>query len=302
MCNTAIIILNYNGEDDTKECLESINKFYSKLKNLQIILIDNNSLFPLKDSYLKSLNLNVFHIKNVENKGFAEGNNIGIRQALKMNCDIIALINNDTVFIDNSLTNAVDYLHKNSDIGIIGLINYFYDDPEKIFQAGFISKLDYGKSSTININNYKNKGIASVDYVPGSSIIIRNNVFRRIGLLDPKYFAYFEEYDFCVRAKRKDFKVCVLLESKILHKVGKSSTSVVKLYLRTRNKLLFFKKHASIKGFWQAFIRHIGITILRIVFQERNKRKLFKSMFVGIKDYYSNFFYKGSIDKINKWK
>ena len=299
--NIGLIILNYNGEDDTKECLESINKFYSKLKNLQIILIDNNSLFPLKDSYLKSLTLNLLHIKNVENKGFAEGNNIGIRQALKMNCDVIALINNDTVFIDNSLTNAVDHLHKNPDIGIIGLINYFYNNPEKIFQAGFISKLNCGKSSSINID-YKNKGVALVDYVPGSSIIIRNNVFRRVGLLDPKYFAYFEEYDFCVRAKRKDFKVCVLLGSKILHKVGNSSTSVVKLYLRTRNKLLFFKKYASIKGFWQASIRHIGITILRIVFQERNKWKLFKSMFIGIKDYYNNFFYKGSIDKINKWK
>lgn len=295
--NIGLILINYNGLNDTKECLKSINKFYSHLNKLQIILVDNNSYVPLKDSYLDNLNLNIIHIKNHINEGFTGGNNIGIKKAIEAGCEYIALINNDTVFVDDSLLKVVNCFEDNFNIGIIGIINYYYSNPELIWQAGFRSNLFLGYSKKIKTNN-STMNIVPVDYVPGSSIVIRKSVFEENGFLDERYFAYFEEYDFCIRAKKKKINIGFLNGTKILHKVGKSSTSPIKLYFRTRNKLLFFHKHGSALGFVIAFTAHAIISIKRIVFSKNDKGKLIKAFLLGFKDYYNEHFYRGSIENI----
>lgn len=295
--NIGIIIINFNGEDDTKECLESINKFYSHLEKLQIILVDNNSFVPLKDSYLNNLNLNILHIKNTENEGFAKGNNIGIKKVLEANCEYIALINNDTVLVDDSLQKVLNAFEKNKSYGIIGMINCYYSNPEMIWQSGFKSNLYFGFSKKVKAtSSFTN--LIPVDYVPGSSIVIRKSVFDEIGFLDERYFAYFEEYDFCIRAKRKKINIGFLNGSKILHKVGKSSTSAIQLYFRTRNKLFFYAKYATPFGYICAFIIHIIISLVRIIFSEREKKKLMKALIFGVKDYFNNYLYKGSLENI----
>ena len=297
-----IIIINYGNVEDTIQCVNSLERFYRNNRNINLILVDNNALEYLNDDFVKRINFKVYHIKNEENKGFAEGCNIGIERALQIGCDVVALINNDTIFIDDSLIKAAQCLISNSDIGIIGLINYYFDQPTKVWQSGFISKLNSGRTYRVNLNNnaQKDNEIMPVDYVPGSSIIIKSEVFKKIGLLDSKYFAYYEEYDFCIRTKKEGYKVGVLLESKILHKVGKSSISSVKLYLRTRNKLLLYKKYANIIGFFIASIKHIGISIFRIVFFEKTKGELFKAMIYGVKDYLNNNYYYGSLNKLKR--
>ena len=73
-------------------------------------------------------------IINTVNKGFAEGNNIGIKKAIEAGCEYIALINNDTVFVDDSLLKVINCFEDNFNFGII---NYYYSNPEIIWQAGF---------------------------------------------------------------------------------------------------------------------------------------------------------------------
>jgi len=294
-----VVIINFNGEDDTKKCLKSIERFYSSQENFLVILVDNDSFNVFGENFLKNLKINVLLIRNQENKGFAEGCNIGIRKALDFGCDYVALINNDTIFVDNSLLSAIASLNGEQDLGILGLVNYFLDNPEEVWQSGFISRLNSGRTYSLKLpKSYDSNDIAFVDYVPGSSIIIKSEVFNKVGLLDPKYFAYFEEYDFCVRTKKAGYKIGVLLGSKILHKVGRSSDSPTKLYLRTRNKLLFYKQNANNCGFLMAFFKHLGISVLRIMFAQREKKALFKAMVWGIKDYYNGVFYYGSLNKI----
>jgi len=294
-----IIIVNYYGENDTIECIESINECYSHQENIHIVLVNNNYTEKFDKSLLNKLKINITIIDNFENKGFAEGCNIGIRKALDFGCDYVALINNDTIFVDNSLLSAIASLNGEQDLGILGLVNYFLDNPEEVWQSGFISRLNSGRTYSLKLpKSYDSNDIAFVDYVPGSSIIIKSEVFNKVGLLDPKYFAYFEEYDFCVRTKKAGYKIGVLLGSKILHKVGRSSDSPTKLYLRTRNKLLFYKQNANNCGFLMAFFKHLGISVLRIMFAQREKKALFKAMVWGIKDYYNGVFYYGSLNKI----
>ena len=295
--NIGLVLINYNGLDDTKECLKSINKFYSHIEKLQIILVDNNSHITLKDSYLDNLDLNIVHIKNHMNKGFTGGNNIGIKKAIEDGCEYIALINNDTVFVDDSLLKVVNCLKDSSNFGIIGMINYYYSKPKKVWQAGFRSNLFLGYSKKIKTNN-NFMTIVPVDYVPGSSMVIRKSVFEENGFFDERYFAYFEEYDFCIRAKKKKMNIGFLNGTKILHKVGKSSTSSIKLYFRTRNKLLLYHKHGSALGFFIAFTLHLIISIKRIVFSKKDKGKLIKAFLFGFKDYHNEYFYRGSIENI----
>tara|TARA_B110000208_G_scaffold183107_1_gene235484 strand:- start:141 stop:1031 length:891 start_codon:yes stop_codon:yes gene_type:complete len=291
-----IIIINFNGVSDTQECLKSIESLYSK-QNIQVFLIENDSLNCIKEDFINSLNFKITQIINTVNKGFAEGNNIGIKKAIEAGCEYIALINNDTVFVDDSLLKVINCFEDNFNFGIIGIINYYYSNPEIIWQAGFRSNLFLGYSKKIKTNNTA-MNVVPVDYVPGSSIVIRKSVFEENGFLDERYFAYFEEYDFCIRAKKKKINIGFLNGTKILHKVGKSSTSSIKLYLRTRNKLLFYHKHGSALGFVIAFAVHAIISIKRIVFLKNDKGRLIKAFLFGFKDYYNEHFYKGSIENI----
>lgn len=292
-----IIIVNYNGKLDTMECLISLDLYHKNNSNITVFLVDNNSYDPLDDYFIKKLDTNVLHIKNTNNEGFAKGNNIGITKALESGCELIALINNDTVFVDDSLQKVINCFKNNPSYGILGMINYYYSDPNLVWQSGFSTNLFWGFSAKIGYTAGR-ENIVPVDYVPGSSIVVRSDVFKDIGFLDEKYFAYFEEYDFCIRAKKNGINIGFLNGSRILHKVGKSSTSTVQLYFRTRNKLMFYHKYASTLGFICAFVTHIIVSTGRIIFSKNEKLKMMRALIFGVKDYFNNHLYEGSIETI----
>lgn len=295
--NIGIIIINFNGISDTKECLKSIQHLDFR-KKVHVFLIENNPHNCIREDFLNKLDLKITQVINIENKGFAEGNNIGIKKAIYAGCEYIALINNDTVFVDDSLLKVINFMEKNSEYGITGIINYYYNNPVKIWQAGFKSNLIFGFTKKIKVSKTV-PDVVQADYVPGSSLVIRKNVFEKIGFIDERFFAYYEEIDFCIRAKKKKINIGFLNESKILHKVGKSSTSSVKLYLRTRNKLLFYQKHGSVIGYVIALTLHLIISFKRIIFSKNKKSKMIKALILGFKDHFNDNYYIGSIQYLN---
>ncbi len=120
----------------------------------------------------------MFIIENSENKGFTGGNNTGLEMAMNYNSRYTLLLNNDTVLIDNSIQEAISFLDQNKNFGIVGLINYYFHN-NKIWQAGFKLNLNTGKQKQVlpsltSINQY-----SEVDYVPGSSLIIRTNLIDK---------------------------------------------------------------------------------------------------------------------------
>lgn len=295
--NVALIIINFNGENDTIACLESIEEQIKQKELLKVFLIENNN-HNIIDVKRLNINFKIEQIINFENVGFAEGNNIGIRLALDEKFEYIGLINNDTVFIDNSLSDTIEILERNTDIGIIGLVNYYYDNPTKIWQAGFkISKKNM--FSSIEVFD-KNNDFVFCDYVPGSSLIARSKVWEIVGLLNKDYFAYYEEVDFCLRAKKNGFNVAFNPKSVILHKVGVSSISSIKLYLRTRNIFLFLKSHVGKAEYFKQSLKYFLKSILTILIKSTNRKKDFKILAIALNDYFKNNMYKGSLDKISK--
>ena len=325
----AIVLLNWNGWEDTIECLESLYRIdYS---NYRIVLVDNNSsnesLLKIKDycngnikvksnffeynennkpiqikeyskeesesiTNRKDLNgNNLILIKNDINYGFAEGNNIGIRYALQtLNADYVLLLNNDTIVDKDFLGEMVDLGEIDENTGIIGPKIYYYDDPSIIWCIG--GKIDWKLArglhvGTNEVDNGQYNRTEEFDYVSGSAFLVKREVLNRAGLMDKKFFLYFEESDLALRASKKGYKSVYAPEAKIWHKVSKSGGGLSKpigLYYITRNRWLFMKKWAKRSDYtfflaYQAVGAIIFPIVLSIYYKNQN---LFWAYYKGL--------------------
>ena len=230
--NKPIYVLEYTREEAEKGGNFRREKYFSKLpsdRKLRLIL-------------------------NEKNYGFAEGNNIGIRYALKaLNPDYILLLNNDTVVDRNFLTELVKVAESDERIGIAGPKIYYYGyrgRTDVINFAGGKLSIWRGQTSHIGIKEI-DKGqydkIREVDYVEGSCLLIKTNTLSKVGLLDPNYFVYWEENDLCIRCRRVGYRVIYVPKAKIWHKISSSSgkVSFYRIYYLTRNRFLFMKKYST---------------------------------------------------------
>jgi len=287
----AIIILNWNGWEDTIECLESL--YQINYPNFDLILVDNaskdNSVEKIKEycegnirvisdffeynQYNKplkiiestkeelnvkskiersDLNKKLFIIKNDENYGFAEGNNIGMRYVLNnLDSDYILLLNNDTVVDKNFLKELINVAETGHKIGFVGPKIYYYDFNGKkdvINFAGGKLNILKGQTSHIGLNevdNGQHNEIKEVNYIEGSCILAKSEMIRKIGLIDPSYFTYWEDNDWCMRGYKSGYKSIYVPKARIWHKVSASNINLTKEYYFTRNQLWFIKKYAT---------------------------------------------------------
>lgn len=286
MPKVSIIIVNWNQEADTAECLNSLKRIdYS---DHEIILVDNGSRDSSPDN-IQGRFQNIKLIRNRENKGFAEGNNVGIREALKRNADYILLLNNDTVVEADFLTSLVNIAEADSSISMATPKIMFYRDRDTIWFAGgsflpFIEKpshLYYGRKDVGQV-----KDVTETEWISGCCMLIKREVFEKIGLLDADYFNNYEDVDFCVRARRAGYKIVVVPQARIYHKFAASmggKFSPFYTYFRTRNNLLFFKK----TGRWLPLALNFVIFPLYSIFESlRNKEfQGIKTIFVAIWDF-----------------
>jgi GT2 family glycosyltransferase len=275
----AIIILNWNGWKNTVECLESI--YQIDYSTYEIVLIDNGSKDgsvekikeyadgkiwveskfykynpsdkPIKlikpgNSLLSNLQFSkeLILIENKMNVGFAEGVNIALRLAQKQPAKYILLLNNDIAVDKRFLNELIDSAEKSPEIGIAGPTIYYYDRPTTVDFAGEdlniwkVKGREYCTKSTTPIE---------VDKIEGSCMLIRRSLLDKIGLLYPKFWAYWEETDLCFRAKKAGFKVVYLPKSEVWHKVASSlggENNSIRQYLLNRNRFLFAKRNLSL--------------------------------------------------------
>jgi hypothetical protein len=216
----SIIMLNWNSIDDTRECLESLKKI--TYPNYDVIVVDNGS--EGDDAKLLSYEYGnqTMIISNAENLGFPEGNNVGIRQALKKGSDFCLLLNNDTTVDPEFLTELVSAARDPS-IGVVGSKIYNYYDSNRVDSVGgdawywFMIMRNKGfEEDTGQFDSLKDR-----DFVLANSMLIKREVFERVGLLDPDFFFGAEEYDYCIRVKRHGYRIVYVPTSKIWHKSGR---------------------------------------------------------------------------------
>ena len=257
----SVIILNYNGLANTLDCLNSLKKCQTQGNQVDFIVIDNNSSDGSK-KVLGTLD-NIHLIPNPQNLGYTGGNNTGIRYALRSKPDLILILNNDTLADKNLIVNLINAA-RNADIispKIYFAKNFeFHKDRYKKDELGRVIWYAGGKIDWSNVigrhagvdevdkNQYDTR--SPVDFATGACMLIKRQVFEKIGLFDEKYFLYLEDMDFCVRAKKAYFKIIFEPKAILWHKNAGSvggSGSDLQDYFITRNRLLFAVKFARLK-------------------------------------------------------
>jgi GT2 family glycosyltransferase len=242
-----IIVLNWNGLQDTIVCLDSVVKL--NYPNFRLIVVDNGSTDGSTDIISKNYP-KVHFIENNENLGYAKGNNVGIRYALENNADYVWLLNNDTVVEQHALLNMVVEAEKDPLNGIIGGKIYYLNSAKKIWFAGAMIEWSRGTSNHIGLNETdvgQYDYVQEIDRVAGCSMLVRREVCHSVGLLDENFFLYVEEVDWCVRARKAGFKCLFVPSSIVYHKASASvpqigTWSKVFNYYNTRNFLYLIQK------------------------------------------------------------
>ena len=269
----AIIIVNWNGWRDTKECLESLQSV--AYPNFSVYVVDNGSTDESYERLIDCQPPTTNHqlIRSETNRGFAGGNNIGIKKALADGAEYILLLNNDTLTQQPTTTDFLTELVKaagsDSRIGIIGPKIYFAQETRGENFESRISNLDSerkiwfgaGKLNWLRTRGYhlnyevidENTSpdskfqILNSDYITGCCLLIKKSVIECIGLLSEDYFLYYEDVDWCLRAKKARYRIAYLPSAHIWHKVSRSAKagSASYVYYHVRNGLMLAWRHGD---------------------------------------------------------
>lgn len=316
-----LIILNYRNYEDTIELLKSIftEPILSSIGCVHII--DNNSknnsleniLASLPISYSKELITDDPHIDSIiehgtsfykvvsyqsnQNLGYAGGNNIGLKGFLSGESDVAIVCNNDLFFPEEQLSifinESFDRLLSNKNLGLIGNILYYYDQPKNIQASGGII------NNVLCRTKHLNEGLEEVsdetfpDYPIGALLMFTRDVLEKVGLLAEDYFLYYEELDYIKRMDKAGFNFFINENAKILHKEGASvgsnsrnynSASLVSDYFLNVNKIEYSKRHN--KKYLSIVIFVVIINAFRRIFRGEYKKGLnIFSYFIGRKVY-----------------
>lgn len=266
MPTVAVIILNWNRPRLSIKTVNSLLKIHHRHFNYQVFLIDNGSTDNSTKQFRRiyGQNKKITILSTGSNLGFVDGNNFGIKHALKNKYDFILLCNNDLLFDPSFLEKLLIPFKKNNRLAIAGPKIYFapgfefhhsrYRQKERgrvIWSAGGHMDWDNILGSNIGIDKVDSgqfdQPLTTIDFISGCCLLIRASALRRIGLLDPAYFMYFEDVDYCQRAKKLGYKILYQPDSKIWHLNSGSSGPGSQLhnYFITRNRLYFARCYAN---------------------------------------------------------
>lgn len=232
-----IIILNHDSKETLKKCLLSV--FKNDYLNFEIILVDNNSadgsLEIAKENFSKA-----YFIKNEENLGFAAGNNIGIRFALERMADYILLLSSGMEVEKDFLTRLVSVAEKNDRAGIFSPLIFNSANRQVQFSGGKISwvRMKYFFRKEIKtLDSWK------TDFATDSAMLIKKEVFKKIGLLDEDYFLFWADIDFGFRACEIGLENIVVASSWVYRQKAEEKSEKDRNYWQVVSRLIFFKKN-----------------------------------------------------------
>jgi GT2 family glycosyltransferase len=218
----AVVTVTYNSEDVLDDFLDSLAR--QQGASFVLIAIDNASsdasLARLRSESRFPLEI----VANAENLGVAEGNNQGILRALDQGFDNVLLLNNDTRFETSFLADLLRVSQLN-DLSILCPLIAGIEPPGTVwFRAGHAhgwqGYLGRHDGAGVAISEVPRGSLEEVEYAPTCALLVRAEVFRRVGLMDPIYFVYFDDVDFCVRAKRAGYAYYVTTDVRMVHKAS----------------------------------------------------------------------------------
>jgi len=319
-----IIVLNWNGKEDTSHCIESIEKI--QYSNLEIVIVDNGSSDDSCATFKKKFPACTL-LETGKNLGYTGGNNVGIEYGLKQGFDYFLILNNDTIVDENIVEGFLEVFNSHPNAGVVGAKVYLMDDPERFDHLGgnWNSKTNrFDMVAHHILDDHKSfESPRELDYVVGAAIMIDRTVIEKIGPLDARFFLYVDETDFCYRAKNAGFSVISAPNAKIWHKVsasffgGKPHSN----YFATRNRLLWiennlprfqsYKKRAYLLGFGIPFyvkkiiLKSLHVFLARIFSNKIQEEKIqeikiYDARLRGAIDYLTRSFGPGRLNKFFK--
>jgi GT2 family glycosyltransferase len=264
MTSVAIIIVHYNTEEETKDCLLSLKDIKRKGLNIHTFVIDNGSKSPLQLPE-NVLGKNTRVIRSDANLGFTNGNNLGISVAQReVNPDYFVLLNNDTTVKPDVIEELVLAAQADPKLGMAVPKIYFYPGRE-FHQKSYPSKekgnvlwFAGGSIDWANLDAF-HRGVDEVDrgqfdststteFATGCCVLLPKTVLERVGTLDPRYFLYLEDVDWSIRVQQAGYELRFVPSAVVWHKNAGSSGgagSPTHQYYQTRNRLFFFTKYAQ---------------------------------------------------------
>jgi GT2 family glycosyltransferase len=286
----AVILINFNSNDFTIKCIESIIDKTSKDLNFQIIIIDNCSekedYIKLEKYYSQNKKSNINLIRNNINVGFGAGNMLGVHYS---NANYLAFVNNDSLLINDCLSIIIDQM-KIKDYGICGplchkedgsllpTIDHFASPIKEIFGRKFLEK--------INSDKYPNRKKIYIEpkkaqFVSGSFMLVKTEYFNAVGGFDTNIFLYYEETDLCKRLQKINKYAYLIPQAQFIHYHGVSTPKNIDIKIELKISFLYIiNKHYGY--FWHKFLLiYLQIQyLIKSIFKPKYW-KLFKVLIVG---------------------
>ena len=289
--NVAVILVNWNGIEDTSACLMSLRELH--YDSYKVVVVDNNSLGK-EGERLKKCFPEIILIQNKINRGFAGANNDGLKWARLNGFEAAWILNNDTVADPDSLRFQIKHFSKRDTAAVGSKILFF--DKAIIWSLGvwlfgfsfkfpfihFFSNISEGETDE---NQSQPRDAA---YISGCSILLRTDIPEVY--FDEKYFAYCEDMDLCFRLRKKGYRLFYEPKSIIRHKASKSTGGKkynrTTLYKTNRNKLYFIRDHLGGCAILllPVYGLNLILTIVRILLFSSKRKDVLKAVFFGFID------------------
>jgi len=234
----SIVILNWNAAEDTIGCVNQITGWEQLVPN--IFVVDNASS-PESLQAIAAACPDVHLICNPVNLGFSGGTNRGIAEALALSDAPILLLNNDATISEQSVIRLLQTMGEREEIGFIGPLLYDADQKEQLLSAGGKNPIKH--HHTRILTPPAGNPIQLVEYVSGTAVIVRANVFNTAGFLDEDYFFSTELADLCMRARQQGYLSAIDSRARAFHTVSRSSSlrDTLYVYYIIRNRFIFIR-------------------------------------------------------------
>ena len=263
-----IVLLNWNSADETIAAVQSLRRM--EYRKYRVLIVDNasqdDSIARLRPLVSEDLDL----LESPINTGYTGGCNQGMKRALELEVDYVWLLNNDAVVEPNTLSSLVSLAESEPSVGLVTPRIASLDEDRLTFAGGIISieRRLYNETHDPEVAREWSLRYPESGLVIGTAMLIRTELIRKIGMLDNRFFAYFEDIDYSARSAQAGFRNVVDANSVVRHLEKNRNTRPFEIkphywYYMARNESRFWRKHlgwmGSLRQSWYSFngfLRH----------------------------------------------
>lgn len=287
--SVGIVTVNYNSAAFIGEFAESLRGV--RYPNFRLIVVDSASSDGSTEELLRQVPEAVL-LPSDENLGTAGGNNRGIAYCLDHGFDYVLLLNNDTTLTEDFLERLVASADDRT--LVVPKILYYYDRRlisthagDFDWRRGLFRRTFHGRPDSPAANSPRELETASF-----CCALVPAAAFRELGLLDERFFMYYEETDWLRQARDRGYRLLYRPEAVVYHRESASSgggwTTPFKLYYATRNRIYLMRKHSSSPGAYAVFMAYFlaGRLVYLVLHLLRGRRRLARAMIRGVLDYH----------------